>query len=232
MAHVCGLGHLLDPAHIIQTLSAIMRHNYRQTMFDHFNDQRGFAVNEESGLILVSYPHGGRPRNPVFQLHEVMSGCEYAAAANMLFEGLTDEGLKCIQAVRSRYDGKKRNPFDEAECGHHYARAMASWASVIALTGFRFSAVEKRIEFNSKVGNHFWSNGNAWGVCSKEAAADGIAVTLRVEAGVLEIESLSLSGAGEKNFGNPVAISEGQSITCNVSIQGATTPISNSSSRQ
>ena len=27
---------------------------------------------------------------------------------------------------------------EEAECGHHYARAMASWAAVLALSGFRY----------------------------------------------------------------------------------------------
>ena len=71
-----------------------------------------------------------------------MTGFEYTAAVGMLYEGQT-RGLKCIAAIRDRYDGRKRNPFDEAECGHHYARAMATWAAVLALTGFRYSGVDK-----------------------------------------------------------------------------------------
>jgi hypothetical protein len=50
--------------------------------------------------------------------------------------------LEIIMAIRARYDGLKRNPFNEAECGHHYARAMASWAAILALSGFEYSAVE------------------------------------------------------------------------------------------
>ena len=61
----------------------------------------------------------------------------------MLYEGQLNAGLSCIEAVRQRYDGRKRSPFDEAECGHHYARSMAAWAAVLALTGFYYSAVDK-----------------------------------------------------------------------------------------
>ena len=74
-----------------------------------------------------------------------MTGFEYTAAVGMLYEGMTDEGLQSIRDIRARYDGLKRNPFDEAECGHHYARAMASWAAVLALTGFRYSAVTREL---------------------------------------------------------------------------------------
>ena len=66
----------------------------------------------------------GRPENPFPYVSEVMTGFEYAAAVGMLYEGLEAEGLTCIGLIRARYDGLHRNPFDEAECGHHYARAM------------------------------------------------------------------------------------------------------------
>ena len=33
-----------------------------------------------------------------------------------------------VRDIRERYDGEKRSPFDEAECGHHYARALAAWS--------------------------------------------------------------------------------------------------------
>ncbi len=68
-----------------------------------------------------------------------MTGFEYTAAVHMLYEGQRDEGLRVIEAIRARYDGQRRSPFDEAECGHHYARAMASWAAMLALTGFHYS---------------------------------------------------------------------------------------------
>ena len=76
-----------------------------------------------------------------------MTGFEYTAAVGMLYEGMTGEGLQSIRDIRARYDGLKRNPFDEAECGHHYARAMASWAAVLALTGFQYSAVTRELRW-------------------------------------------------------------------------------------
>ena len=57
-----------------------------------------------------------------------MTGLEYLAAAHMMFAGMAREGVECIANIRARYDGEKRNPWDEAECGHHYARAMAAWS--------------------------------------------------------------------------------------------------------
>jgi non-lysosomal glucosylceramidase len=48
--------------------------------------------------------------------------------------------------IRARDDGQQRNPFDEAECGDRYARAMANWAAILALPGFHHSAVAKTLE--------------------------------------------------------------------------------------
>ena len=78
----------------------------------------------------------------------------------MLYEGMTDEGLQSIRDIRARYDGLKRNPFDEAECGHHYARAMASWAAVLALTGFQlFGGDARASRWPASPAALFWSTG-------------------------------------------------------------------------
>jgi hypothetical protein len=77
----------------------------------------------------------------VFRSHD---GFEYTAGIGMLYEGMYDNGLKVVAKVRDRYDGRKRSPFDEAECGHHYARAMTAYGEVLALTGFHYSGMEKR----------------------------------------------------------------------------------------
>ncbi len=140
MAHVCGLGYLLERHHVCRTLESVMKYNFKERVFfGHFNHMRTFALNDESALLMATYPHGRRPKRPFPYYNEVMTGFEYTAASHMLYEGQRENGLKCIRAIRDRYDGKKRSPFDEAECGHHYARAMASWAAVLALTGFRYS---------------------------------------------------------------------------------------------
>jgi hypothetical protein len=128
-----------------------------------------------------------------------MTGFEYTAAAGMLYEGLIRDGLRCIAAIRDRYDGRKRNPFDEAECGHHYGRAMASWAAFLAVTGFHYSAVAATIAFAParKAVMWFWSNGYAWGTCRQVPARGKIRVELRVLHGQLRARRLVLTGFGE-----------------------------------
>ncbi|MDH7568702.1 MAG: GH116 family glycosyl hydrolase, partial [Armatimonadota bacterium] len=168
MAHVLGLGSLLDPQHVRQALRALYRYNFRTTLHEHWNTMRTFALNDEAALLVCSYPRGRRPEKPFPYFSEVMTGFEYQAAALLMYEGMVEEGVRIIEAVRQRYDGRKRSPWDEAECGHHYARAMASWAAVLALTGFRYDAVEQTISFSPRVEGEsfqtFWSNGTAWGL--------------------------------------------------------------------
>lgn len=165
MAHVCGLGYLLQPEHVRATLQSIMRYNFKQGFHGHFNDMRSFVLGDESALLMATYPLGRRPHRPFPYYTEVMTGFEYSTAVHMLYEEQTDDGMRVINAIRDRYDGLKRNPFDEAECGHHYARAMASWAAVLALTGFQYSAVSGVMRFALNAGQTFWSTGYAWGTC-------------------------------------------------------------------
>ncbi|MHB9031844.1 MAG: GH116 family glycosyl-hydrolase, partial [Anaerolineae bacterium] len=191
LAHICGLGHLLDAGHIQTALESIARYNGQADLYGHFNHLRTFALNDESALLMVSYPHGNRPRTPVPYFNEVMTGFEYAAAVHMLYEGLTEQGLQAIANIRARYDGKRRNPFDEAECGHHYARAMCSWAAVLAMSGFHYSAVTGEMRFARRPGRHFWSTGYAWGTCEISSAVKGWRVILHVNYGSLFFKQLA-----------------------------------------
>lgn len=215
MAHVCGLGYLVDEEHVRATLRAIMRHNFRTDLHGHFNHLRTFALGDEAALLMCSYPRGGRPRRPFPYFNEVMTGFEYTAAAGMLYEGQRAEGLRCIAAIRARYDGRRRNPFDEAECGHHYARAMASWAAVLALTGFRYSAVTQELWFTAAEGERrdFWSSGDAWGTCRQRPVAGGVEVTLTVLHGELRAERLTLEGRGTAALGGGGRLATGTTRT-------------------
>jgi uncharacterized protein (DUF608 family) len=218
MAHICGLGYLADPGQIRRTLESIMRYNFKESLYDHFNHMRTFALNDESALLMATYPLGRRPKRPFPYFTEVMTGFEYTAAVHMLYEGLVDDGLRCISAIRARYDGRKRSPFDEAECGHHYARAMASWSAVLALSGFRYSGIEQTIEFAAvrRPSQVFWSNGYAWGTCVQTPTTDGMRVELSVLHGTLTLRRLTIAGAGEVAFESPRQISQGEHVTVQV----------------
>ena len=210
MAHICGLGYLAKPDHIKTTLSTIMKDNFVEDFSPLFNNMRSYVMGNESGLIMASWPHG-RLKVPFPYFAESMTGFEYTAAAGMLYEGQTKNGLKCIGAIRDRFDGKKRNPFSEPECGYHYARAMASWATVLAMSGFHYSGVEKSMVFTSTPGTYFWSNGSAWGTCKVEAGK----ATLQVLHGNLDLAHFSLNGSPAK-LNKTLSLYEGDSIQLKV----------------
>ena len=209
MDHVCGWGNLLEPDHVRKTLQSIMKYNLREGLYGHFNCMRSFALGDESALLMASYPKD-RPKNPFPYFTEVMTGFEYAAAIGMLYEGQLEQGLKCIRNIRDRYDGRKRSPFDEAECGHHYARAMASWAAVLALTGFNYSGVEKSMTFAAQEGTFFWSNGYAWGSCSLRHSDEGFDVELSVLHGDLVLSRFILRDFGQMRFDEMLQIKTGE----------------------
>ena len=214
LAHVCGLGYLLDEGKVKRTLESIMRHNFQESMYGHFNHMRSYVLNEESALLMATYPRGDRPARPFPYYNEVMTGFEYTAAIGMLYEGDVDNGLKCIAAIRDRYDGRKRNPFDEAECGHHYARAMISWAAILALTGFQYSAVDGAIRFAApdSVCRYVWSSGYAWGSCALNPNAGGCHIDFRVLGGEISFSEFALTGLGARQFDAPQALSKGDSL--------------------
>lgn len=213
MAHVLGLGYLGKPENMRKTLQSILKYNQRKTLFEHFNNMRSYALGDEKALLMVSYPKGGRPEVPFPYWSEVMTGFEYTAAVGMLYEGLETEGLEVIRNIRDRYDGSKRNPFDEAECGHHYTRAMASWAGILAQSGFKFSAVEQSMQFHPKTGKWFWSNGSAWGTCHISKENGDWVVDLMVLHGAFSLKSFQLGEDLQKHYNEVQTVGEGNRLT-------------------
>src|SRR2546421_883648 len=211
MASVCGLGYLLDQSHVKTTLSSILKYNFRENFWGHFNHLRSYVLGDETGLLVASYPKRRRPKSPFPYCNEAWTGIEYTAAAGMIYEGAVDAGLKIIAAVRDRYDGAKRNPFDEPECGHHYARAMSSWATFLAFTGFDYDAPARVMRFNAapKDSKWFWSTGDAWGVVRQTLAADSTEVQLTVLGGRLEISRLELRGVGGQTLAPRIVLTQG-----------------------
>lgn len=167
LASLAGLGALLDQKLARETIESIYRYNHKPNLYDHDCVQRTFALNDEAAMVICDYAGADRPKIPFPYFAEVMTGFEYSAASLMLYEGMFDRGLECISNIRARYDGERRNPWDEAECGHHYARAMAAWSGILAASGFRYRGQKRRIEVAPRVPidnfQSFWSNGTGWG---------------------------------------------------------------------
>ena len=144
VARCCGLGPVVDAKKTGRHLGAVFKYNFCESLHDHANPQRpGYAFAPEGGLLLCTWPKGGKPALPFPYSDEVWTGIEYQVAAHLMMTGQIAVGLKVVRAIRSRYDGQWRNPFDEYECGHWYARAMASYSLLQALSGARYDAVDK-----------------------------------------------------------------------------------------
>jgi uncharacterized protein (DUF608 family) len=159
MARVCGLDQdIVDPAKVRCNLRAIHDYNLRHDLSDHANPQRpAFGLGHDGGLLLCTWPHGDTPALPFVYSDEVWTGIEYQAASHMMMAGLVDQGLEIVRVARDRYDGRVRNPFNEYECGHWYARALSSYALLQGLTGVRYDAVDKTLYIDSHVGDNFRS---------------------------------------------------------------------------
>lgn len=211
MAHILDLGYLAKKENMKKTNESILKYNYRKNLKKHPNFMRSYAYGDEAALLMADYP-GERSKQPFPYFTEVMTGFEYTAAVEMLYEGQVEEGLRTIQDIRNRYDGKKRNPFDEAEYGHHYARSMMAWGSVLAITGFNYSAVDKSMKFNDKEGTFFWSNGYQYGQVKIASEGKTKKVVLTVLNGTLNLKSFKLKEFGCLKFKKGKTFVENETI--------------------
>ena len=158
IARACGLEDPLDTEKIKSHLVSIHKYNLKKSLINHDNPQRpSFAFGMDGGLLLCSWPHGGKLSLPFVYSDEVWTGIEYQVASHLMMQGEIEKGLDIVRTCRERYDGRIRNPFNEYECGSWYARALASYAMLNAMTGARFDAVDGTLYIDSRIGNDFTS---------------------------------------------------------------------------
>ncbi|MCE9613857.1 MAG: hypothetical protein K8T26_06240 [Lentisphaerae bacterium] len=157
LARMCGIDEdLVDPEKVRRHALAAYRYNLRPDLSQHANPQRpAFAIGNDGGLLLCSWPRGGKPLLPFPYSDEVWTGTEYQLAAHLMLLGCREEGLEIVRLARARYDGVRRNPFDEYECGHWYARAMSSYGLLQAFSGARYDAVEKTLHLQPPARGNF-----------------------------------------------------------------------------
>jgi len=210
MALIYGVDTPLSRENVRCHLRSLFKHNYKADLSEHACTQRpGYAMGAEPGLLLCSWPRGNKPTLPFVYSDEVWTGIEYHAASHMIAEGLVTEGLTIVEAARSRYKGHVRNPFNEYECGSYYARAMSSFALLSALSGFRYSAVDKTLWISPRVGElpftTFFSTASGFG----KLTLTGDEIVVEMVEGSLTVEKLFVNekvaaGAFSASTGMPV----------------------------
>jgi len=158
LAAVCGVGQVLDKNKVASHLKAVHKYNLKQDLSCHANPQRPtFACGSEGGLLLCTWPKGGALSLPFVYSNEVWTGIEYQVASHLMLMGMIEEGLDIVRACRDRYDGRIRNPFNEYECGHWYARALSSYGLIQGLSGARYDAINKVLYLTPSIKGDFRS---------------------------------------------------------------------------
>lgn len=208
-AWINGLGDLLPRERVRRALGAIATHNHRTDLTAHESTQRVYALNDEGGLLLASWPFGGRPAIPFVYSDEVWTGVEHQVAASLAYAGMADEALELERTLRARYDGTTRSPWNEIECGNHYARSLASWALLLAFTGVQWDAPTRTLSFDpvgAEPVRALFTTGDAWG----RVEIAGHELTLHVDGGRLVLDRLILRG---RPASGPLVVAAGESIT-------------------
>jgi hypothetical protein len=193
IVRMCGLPDPIETAKLRSHLKAVHKYNLRETLNEHANPQRpSYALGNEGGLLLCTWPKGGKLSLPFVYSDEVWTGIEHQVAAHLMLLGQVKEGLDILKVSRKRYDGRIRNPFNEYECGHWYARALSSYGYLQALTGLRYDAVDKTLFIDSKVGDFtcFLSTEQGFGTVTVKQDK----VTVKVAHGKIDIQAVDLSG--------------------------------------
>ena len=159
---------------------------------------------------VLGNPLAGKPKPaiPLTYAQETMHGFEYAAGVQLIQNGLLREGLAVVESIRDRYDGERRNPWNEFECGSNYGRSMASYGLLNALSGFEFDMTRGHIGFRPvQIPNGrfrcFWSLASGWGeIDIRERGA-----SLSVLQGQLTLRSIALDFCDD---GEDVSVTTGR----------------------
>jgi uncharacterized protein (DUF608 family) len=194
MARVCGLDEIVSVDKVKSHLAAVYKYNLKPDLSAFANPQRpAFAAGKEGGLLLCTWPRGGELSLPFVYSNEVWTGIEYQVASHLMLEGMAEKGLEVVRVCRDRYDGRVRNPFNEYECGHWYARALSSYGLLQGLTGVRYDAVAKTLYVDSRVGDDFRSflaTASGFGTVGLKAGRP----FLEMKAGTLDVRHVFVSG--------------------------------------
>ncbi|MDB5157666.1 MAG: hypothetical protein JWR50_2373 [Mucilaginibacter sp.] len=197
LSRMCGLGDPLDAAKTKSHLSSVHQYNFKTNLHEHSNPQRPtYAIGNEGGLLLCSWPKGGMLSLPFVYSNEVWTGIEYQVASHLMLMGEVQKGLDIVRACRDRYDGEVRNPFNEYECGHWYARAMSSYGMLEGLTGVGYDAVNKDLHIDSKIGDFtsFLSTASGFGTVTLKSGVP----SLNVAYGNIPVNKVMVSGIVKK----------------------------------
>jgi len=203
-----GLPRVLPREETVTALKSLWRYNFTPDVGpyrERYQTGRWYAMPGEAGLIMCTFPKGGekeaRGDKPTHgfagYLNECMNGFEYQAAGHMVAEGLVQEGLAVTRAIHDRYHPSRRNPYNEVECGDHYARSMASYGVYVSVCGFQYHGPKGQIGFAPKISPEDFRaafvGAEGWGTFQQTIKAGRQTATVKVRSGRLRLLTISLA---------------------------------------
>ncbi len=202
--HQVNLGRMLPEDKTVSALKSLWKYNFTMDVGPYRRKHGGgrvFAEPGEAGLIMCTWPKGEGEikhvnRSPLDLFSECMHGFEYQAAGHMIFEGLLEEGLAVTRSIHDRYHALRRNPWNEVECGEHYARSMASYGVFIAVCGFECHGPRGHIGFaphmtpeNFKAA---FTAAEGWGAFEQKLEGGRLIAKVVLKYGKLRLKTISL----------------------------------------
>jgi non-lysosomal glucosylceramidase len=211
-AHQVGLPRIVPKEQTVSALKSLFSHNFTNDVGPYRRDHkpgRWYAMPGEAGLLMCSFPDptwnydqakGKGPDWAAGYFNECMTGFEHQVAGHMIHEGLVAEGLTIEKAIHDRYAPSKRNPYNEIECGDHYARSMAAFGVYLAACGFQHDGPSGKLGFAPKIAPENFRGpfvtAAGWGTFSQKITAGKLTAEIEVKHGELALEELSLELPG------------------------------------
>ena len=205
-AHQLNLGYLYPATRVKSALAAVMKYNFCEKTAGIEQKPRRYVPDDEGGLLMCTWPQGGRPDPFILYADEVWTGIEYSTAGAMIYEGLIEEARQIVRMARSRYDGRRRdglnsgpggNPYNELECGKFYARALSSWSLLIASQGQILEGPAGILGFKPKwrPEDHrsFFTAPEGWGLFVQQQSEKTQTQRIEVRHGQLRLKTLVFS---------------------------------------
>jgi len=208
-----GLPRVLPQKETLSALKSLWKYNFAPDAGDYRNKMgsgRWYAMPGEAGLLMCTFPRkdwdflqacGVGNKKPGFAgyFNECMNGFEHQVASHMIWEGMVMEGLAIERAVHDRYHASRRNPWNEIECGDHYARSMASYGVYLAACGFEYSGPQQHIGFAPKLTpENFkcaFTAAEGWGSYGQKIANGKLTATIAMRWGKLKLKTITLENA-------------------------------------
>ncbi len=224
-AHQLGLGYIYDLEKVLSALRAVWKYNWAPDIGP-FNDKfppfRWFIAPGQAGLFTCTWPRSEHLKEGVLYREEVWTGIEYQVAGHMAAEGMVEESLAICRAVHDRYHPRVFNPYNEIECGDHYARAMASWGVYLSLAGFYHHGPAGVLGFNPRMTPEnykgLFTTAEGWLVFAQQRGENTQSNQIRIIWGSLRLKSLRLGMPAGKTPSSVTLSAGGRSVEADVEV--------------